>query len=94
MKNQFNTDMKEWSVSDVSKTMHNFESTTYEGNTYQDLMGFGELWVITKIENKKIHLVSISNQWRPVIVTDYNEDFLYRFARCLVSENNKSDKGE
>ena len=57
-------------------------------------MGFGELWVITKIEDKKIRLVSISNQWRPMIITDYNEDFLYRFARYKLSENNSLNKGE
>lgn len=94
MKNHFNVNMKSWVVVDVSESICSFEATTQVGNTYQDLMGFGELWVISNIEDKKIHLVSISNQWRPVIVTDYNEDFLYRFSRYLVSENSKSDKGE
>lgn len=94
MKNHLNVNMKSWTTVDISENICSFEATTHEGNTYQDLMGFGELWVITNIENKKIYLVSITNQWRPTIITDYNEDFLYRFARYNLSENRISNKGE
>jgi len=97
MKNYYNGTTNKWVAEDASENIYSFEETTQVGNAYQDLMGFGELWVITKIENSQIYLVSVSNQWRPEIVTPYEADFLYRFARYNFVKKIQSDiisKGE
>lgn len=75
---------KNWEVIDISKDTFNFANTVREGNLYRDNMGFDELWVITKIHKDKIYLVSITNQWRPTLVTDYEEDFLCCFAAMSI----------
>ena len=75
---------KNWEVIDISKDTFNFANTVREGNLYRDNMGFDELWVITKIHKDRIYLVSITNQWRPTLVTDYEEDFLYCFAAMSI----------
>lgn len=86
MHNPFNMKINNFIVEDCSKSVVSIEGTVEVGNTYQDLMGFGELWTITKIEFDEVYLVSITNQFRPVIVISLDEGFLLRFARHHINK--------
>lgn len=86
MNNPFNVRINKFLIKSYSESVNTLEGTVEVGNTYQDLMGFGELWVITKIEFEEIYLVSISNQFRPTIVIGYDEGFTFRFSRHLVTK--------
>lgn len=86
MHNPFNMKTNNFIVEDCSKGVRGIEGTVEVGNTYQDLMGFGELWVINKIEFDEVYLVSITNQFRPVVVITLDEGFLLRFARRNIKK--------
>ena len=73
MKNHLNVNMKSWTTDDISENICSFESTTHEGNTYQDLMGFGELWVNIIVETVLVKLSKILGVTPPDFSRDKNK---------------------